>query len=65
MCLPYRLEITPDPSEGGYVAGYPDLPGCLTCGKTPEDAAMNAEECRREWLSAALEEGLEIPEPAG
>ena len=32
MSLPYRLEIVEDKSEGGYVASYPDLPGCLTCG---------------------------------
>ena len=24
MKLPYKLEIFPDPDEGGYVASYPD-----------------------------------------
>ena len=28
MKLPYTLELTPDPDEGGFVASYPDLPGC-------------------------------------
>ena len=25
MALPYRLEIIPDPDEGGFVGTYPDL----------------------------------------
>lgn len=32
--LHYHMEIINDLSEGGYVASYPDLPGCLTCGDT-------------------------------
>ena len=64
MSLPYRLEIVPDPTEGGYVASYPELQGCLTCGETVASVAANAEDCKREWLHAALEEGMEIPEPS-
>ena len=62
MSLPYRLEIIPDTEEGGYVASYPELRGCMTCGDTMESVAANAEECKREWLMAALEEGIEIPD---
>ena len=62
--LPYKLEIVPDTEEGGYVASYPELRGCLTCGDSIEAVAANAEDCKREWLVAALEEHLEIPEPA-
>ena len=29
MSLPYRLEIVPDSAESGYVATYPELPGCI------------------------------------
>lgn len=63
LILPYRLEIVLAPDEGGYVARYPELPGCLTVGETKEDATRNAEDAKREWILAALEEGLEIPEP--
>ena len=42
--LPYRLEIVPDIYEGGYVASYPELPGCLTCAETIEEVqAINIE----------------------
>ena len=65
MRLPYRLEIVPDTEEGGFVAGYPDLPGCLTTGETPADAATNALDAKRAWLEAALADGVPIAEPVG
>ncbi len=64
MNLPYRLELVPDTEEGGFVASYPELRGCLTSGETAEAALKNAQDCKREWLVAALEDGYEIPEPA-
>ena len=63
MRLPYRMEVIPDTVEGGYAVRFPELPGCLTCGDTLEEALRNADDCRREWINAALEEGIEIPEP--
>ncbi len=64
MSLPYKLEITADVTEGGYVASFPDLPGCLTCGETIEEAAQNANDAKKAWLEAAIEDGVEIREPA-
>lgn len=63
MNIPFRIEITPDTDEGGYAASFPELPGCLTCGDTIESAVRNAEDAKKEWLSAALESGIPIPEP--
>lgn len=62
LSLPYRLEIVPD-SEGGFVASYPDLPGCLTCGETMEEVVAQANDAKREWLIAAMESGIKISEP--
>ena len=61
--LPYRLEILPDADEGGYVVCYPELKGCISSGETIEEAIANALDAKREWLTAALEDGIEIPEP--
>ena len=47
----------------GLVISYPDLPGCITCGETIESAMQNAKDAKREWIRAALEEGIEIYEP--
>ncbi|WP_261797461.1 type II toxin-antitoxin system HicB family antitoxin [Dielma fastidiosa] len=40
-----------------------DLPGCITCGDTVQDAIINAQDAKKAWLEAALEEGIEIYEP--
>ena len=63
MPLPYRLEIIPDAEEGGYVVSFPDLKGCLSSGETIDQAVKNAEDAKREWLTAAMEESLDIPIP--
>ena len=63
MDLPYRLELVEDPDEEGYVASYPDLPGCLTTGETIGEAVENARDAKRAWLEAALEDDVEIWEP--
>ena len=49
--------------EGGFVASYPDLPGCISCGETVEAAAANAQDAKRAWLEAAMEDGIAIREP--
>lgn len=64
MSLPYRLEILPDPEEGGYVVRYPELPGCISVGKTIQKAVRNAEDAKRAWFDATLEEKNEIPLPS-
>lgn len=60
MKLPYHLDLVEDPDEGGYVAVYPELPGCITCGETIERAVENAKEAKRVWLEVAMEEGVVI-----
>ena len=63
MKLPYKLEIVPDSEESGFVASYPELPGCITCGSTITDAVNNAEDAKKAWLLSAIEEHIKIAEP--
>ena len=63
LSLPYRMEIIPDMEEGGYTAKFPDLPGCLTCAETIEELVESANDAKKVWLTAALEDGNEIAEP--
>ena len=63
MSLNYRKEIVEDKEEGGFVVSYPELPGCITCGETMESAIANAQDAKKAWVQAALEEGIEIHEP--
>ena len=58
LAMPYRMEIVEDRDEGGFVLSYPDLPGCITCGETVESAVANAQDAKRAWLEAALEDGI-------
>ncbi len=62
MAMSYRMEIVEDKDEGGFVVSYPELPGCITCGETVEKAVANAVDAKREWIEAALEEGITINE---
>ena len=63
LAMNYRMEIVEDKEEGGYVISYPDLPGCITCGDTIEEAVSNAKDAKKAWLEAAIEEKIEIHEP--
>ena len=64
MKRPYKIELIEDTEEGGYTAALPELPGCLTCGKTMDEALANLKDAKKAWLSAALEDGYPIHEPA-
>ncbi len=57
MSLPYKMEIIPDVEEGGFTAWFPDLPGCITCGNRIVDVVANAQDAKKTWLMAALEDG--------
>ena len=59
----YTMEVIEDPTEGGFVVSFPELPGCLTCGQTLENALANALDAKKAWLEAALEDVLVIQEP--
>lgn len=62
--LQYSVIVRPlsDEDGGGYLAYYPDIPGCYADGKTPELAVHEAEDALRSWLLTAKEFGDEIPE---
>lgn len=45
------------------MVSFPELPGCITCGRTVETAVENALDAKKEWIEAALEDGIPIHEP--
>lgn len=63
MSLPYKMVVMED-AEGIYTAYFPDLPGCVTCGDTPDEIFANAKDAKRCWFKAAIEDGYEISEPS-
>lgn len=46
-----------------YSAYVPDLPGCITTGKTPEETERNIREAIDLYLDTLREEGKPIPQP--
>ena len=48
--------------DGYYVAEYPTLPGCISQGKTREEAIRNIREAIEGYIVALEEDGLSIPE---
>ena len=63
MKIPYRMEIIEDAEEGGYIASYPDLKGCISCGETIQAAAIALMDAKLAWIEAAMEEHYDIPIP--
>jgi len=63
MALPYRIELIPDPNDGGWVVAIPDLPGCLSQGDTVEEAMEMIRDAQRGWLAVSLENDATIPAP--
>lgn len=51
------------PGEDGYwVAECPSLPGCVSQGRTREEAATNAREAITEYVTALEDDRLPVPE---
>ncbi|MDE7205972.1 MAG: type II toxin-antitoxin system HicB family antitoxin [Lachnospiraceae bacterium] len=59
----YSMVISWSEEDQSYIVSVPELPGCMADGKTPEEAAKNAEIIIQEWIETALADGEEIPEP--
>ena len=54
-------ELQPEP-EGGYTITVPSLPGCISYGRSFEEAMDMIADAMEGWLAVAREEGVPIPE---
>ena len=63
--LEYPFELRPLAQEegGGWLITFPDLPGCMSDGESPEEAIANGEDAVKAWIAAAREAGREVPRP--
>jgi len=55
----FRILLRPEP-EGGYTVIVPSLPGCITYGKTVDNAVKMAEDAIRAYLESMKKHGEEI-----
>ena len=57
--------IVEEGHESGYVAYAPALKGCVSQGKTKEEALRNIKEAMEAYVEALLEDGLTVPTEVG
>ncbi len=60
----YLFPVVFEPADDVIGVYVPDLPGCVTCGSTEEEAVLNAKEAITLHLYGMEEDGDEIPEPS-
>ncbi len=59
----YSFIAVLDMEDDGISIEFPDLPGCLPCADTMEEALKNAQEALGLHLWGMEQDGEEIPEP--
>jgi predicted RNase H-like HicB family nuclease len=48
--------------DGYYVVEVPSLPGCISQGKTREEALLNIQEAIEVYIDSLIQDGETIPE---
>jgi predicted RNase H-like HicB family nuclease len=56
-----RQVIVYSGEDGYFVAECPSLPGCISQGKTREEAVVNIKEAIQGYVAALEEDGLPVP----
>jgi antitoxin HicB len=64
--LDYPLTIRPLSAEegGGWLCEFPDLPGCMADGATPEEAVREGADALRSCVLTLRELGRPVPPPS-
>jgi predicted RNase H-like HicB family nuclease len=58
-----NYEIVLEQTRTGYSAYSPDLPGCVSTGRTREKAEANMRAAIEFHIQGLREEGVSVPEP--
>lgn len=60
---PFTLRPLSAEDGGGWLIEFPDLPGCIADGETPEEAIAAGREAKAAWIAAMREAGRDVPAP--
>jgi antitoxin HicB len=60
---PFTIRILTADEGGGYLIEYPDLPGCMSDGDSPEQAVANGRDAVLSYLRSCKQHGDPIPAP--
>jgi len=62
MAKNYTIILEPNYSEEGYTVRVPALPGCITYGRTREEALERAKEAIEGFIEGLQKAGEPVPE---
>ena len=65
MKLAYPAYVSPLENSDGYCVTFPDLPGCVTEGKSLAEAVEMAIDAASGWVLDELEDGNSAPKASG
>lgn len=65
MKLAYPAYFSPLENSDGYCVTFPDLPGCVTEGKSLAEAVEMAIDAASGWVLDELEDGKSAPKASG
>ncbi len=58
---PFTIRPLAESDGGGFAIEYPDLPGCISDGETPEEALVNGSDAVKAYLLDCAKHGDTIP----
>lgn len=61
---PFTIRPLSEADGGGFAIEYPDLPGCISDGATPEEALRHGADAVKAYLLDCEKHGDPIPEPS-
>jgi antitoxin HicB len=62
---PFTIRPLSEADGGGFAIEYPDLPGCISDGESPEEALENGADAVKAYLRNCIKHGDPIPKPSG
>ena len=60
---PFAVRPLSKADGGGFGIEYPDLPGCISDGHTPEEALINGRDAVKSYLLSCLQYSDPLPKP--
>jgi antitoxin HicB len=61
---PFTVRPLSEADGGGFAIEYPDLPGCISDGSTPEEALEHGCDAVKSYLLSCAKHGDPIPRPS-
>lgn len=64
LAYPFSVRPLSEEDGGGFLIEFPDLPGCVSDGETPEEAVLNGRDAAAAYLKSCAKHGDPMPRPS-